>query len=193
LSRGDIEFPADGLGEGDLRLRLLRQDDLPRVIEACQDPEIPRWTKVPSPYGEQEANAWYSVQAQARATATGLHLVIVDMADRRLLGSIGLVQIDWEDRLGSIGYWIAADARRRGVATRAVKVLAVWALEELRLGRVEIRARPENVASRRVAERAGFTREGLLRSHTVIKGQRTSIVMFSLLPEDLQAGASLKT
>jgi RimJ/RimL family protein N-acetyltransferase len=77
------------------------------------------------------------------------------------------------------------EARGRGVATRALVLVARWALGEKRLGRFQLRADVENVASQRVAEKAGFVREGVLRSSLEHKGERRDVIMYSLVPEDL--------
>jgi RimJ/RimL family protein N-acetyltransferase len=185
LSTGPIEFPAGGLTDGKVRLRLMTEADLPAVVAACRDPEIPRWTRVPDSYGNSDAREWFEMQQQRRDAGTELHLVVADARGDGLLGSVGLVAIDWKDRRGSIGYWVAPEARRRGVAKRAVRLLAAWAFDELGLGRVEIKSHPDNAGSHGVAERAGFSREGVLRSHALIKGRRRDMVVFSLLPEDI--------
>jgi RimJ/RimL family protein N-acetyltransferase len=84
---------------------------------------------------------------------------------------------------GHIGYWVAEPARGRGVCTRALRLLATWALESLELQRVELITDPENAASQRVAEKVGFLREGVLRAHLRHPdGRRRDSVMFSLLP-----------
>ncbi len=105
----------------------------------------------------------------------------------RFLGAIGFRLP--APAVGEVGYWLAAPARGRGVATRAVRLLCAWAFEELSLARIQLHTLPGNVASERLAERAGFTREGLLRSFAEMKGRRVDINMFSLLPGELE-GAS---
>jgi [ribosomal protein S5]-alanine N-acetyltransferase len=185
LSRRQIEFPIEGLSDGEIALRPMSEADVDELVTACRDPEIPRWTQVPDDYRESDAREWLETAGRRRQDGAELHLVIVDARDGRLLGSIGFGGIDWEDRRGSIGYWVAAHARRRGVATRAVRLLATWGFDELGFGRVEIKTEPGNAASQSVAQSAGFTREGLLRSHALIKGRRRDMVVFSLLPGDL--------
>jgi RimJ/RimL family protein N-acetyltransferase len=87
---------------------------------------------------------------------------------------------------GHVGYWLAAGARGRGLTSAALQALSRWAFEELGLGRVELVTDPDNIASQRVAEKAGFTREGVLRSILVNRdGSRRDGVMFSLLPDEL--------
>jgi RimJ/RimL family protein N-acetyltransferase len=110
--------------------------------------------------------------------------VNVDARGGDLLGAIGM-GVDRASKIGHIGYWVAAPARRRGVASSALRLLARSALEE-GFGRLELITDPDNVASQGVATRAGFTREGVLRSHTLHRdGSRRDSVMFSLLPGEL--------
>jgi RimJ/RimL family protein N-acetyltransferase len=72
------------------------------------------------------------------------------------------MELDREPGYGEIGYWVVADARGRGVATRAVRLLADWARDELRLTHIDVLPHKDNVASRRVAEKAGFVDTGEL-------------------------------
>ena len=76
-----------------------------------------------------------------------------------------------------VGYWLVPAARGRGVATRAVRLLARWAFDSLGVVRLELTCGPDNVASQRVAERCGFTREGLMRAHLPFKGGRRDTVL----------------
>jgi RimJ/RimL family protein N-acetyltransferase len=181
-----IEFPVEGLSDGVVRLRLMAEADLPAIIAASQDPEIPRWTRVPEPYGESEARSWFEQEAEQRARGEQLGLLMVDPGNGRLLGSIGIVRIEQQEGRCELGYWTARDSRGRGLATRAVRLLSGWALENLSVDRIEIHAEPENAASRRVAERAGFSFEGVLRSYLVNKGLRRDAASYSLLRGELR-------
>ncbi len=165
-------------------LRPFREDDIAAVTVACQDPEIPRWTVVPTPYTEQHAREWIAGQAAELAEGAAAPFAVTDRTTGDLLGSAGLVGIDWEQDVGEVGYWVAAHARRLGVATRAVRLVSRWAFDALGIERMELMTDPANVASQGVAERAGYTREGLLRAYRVYRGARADLVMFSLLPGD---------
>jgi RimJ/RimL family protein N-acetyltransferase len=185
LSPPAIEFPVEGLSDGVVRLRPIADADLPGIVEAVQDPDIPRFTTVPEPYGEQEARLWQRTAAAGLRTGTDLALLIVDEADGALLGSVGLHNLDPESGRCSAGYWIAAPARGQGVARRALKLLCGFAFAELGVERVELWIEPVNAASLRVASAVGFHREGLLRSFMPVGGERRDMLMYSLLPEDL--------
>ena len=113
-----------------------------------------------------------------------LDFAIDDRATGALLGMCGL-HLREQPEVAEVGYWIAAPARRRGIATRAARLVSRWALATFPLLRLELMTHPDNLGSQRVAEGAGFTREGLLRSYATIGCGVSDVVMFSLLPEDL--------
>jgi RimJ/RimL family protein N-acetyltransferase len=154
-----VELPT--ISDGIVTLRPRRPEDADAIVAACQDPEIPRWTQVPSPYTRQHAVEWMAVSEKDPTMA---NLLAVD-ADDRLLGSFSVMEIDRARGYGEIGYWVAAEARRRGVATRAVVLLRDWAAAALGLSELEIMADPVNLGSRRVAERAGFAETGERRAN----------------------------
>lgn len=81
-----------------------------------------------------------------------------------------------------MGYWVAPWARRRGVATAALRLLSLWAIDHLQLQRLQLTVFPGNDASQGVAARVGYRREGVLRSYVEHKGRRRDLIMFSLLP-----------
>jgi RimJ/RimL family protein N-acetyltransferase len=184
VSDRPIEFPVEGLCDGVVRLRLMAEADLPAIVAACQDPQIPRWTRVPEPYAEADARSWFEQEATQRSRGQQLGLLIVDPDRDRLLGSVGIAHSDWTEGRCELGYWVAREARGRGVGTRAVRLLTSWIFEALAIDRVEICAEPENTGSRRVAERAGFTFEGVMRSYIVNKGTRRDMTMYSRLRSD---------
>jgi RimJ/RimL family protein N-acetyltransferase len=131
-------------------------------VRACQDPEIPRWTRLPNPYTVEDARRFLSVAATEAAAGAGLALVIVDRAGA-LLGAVGLTGLDRHPGTGEIGYWLAREARGRGAATRAVRLLCGWAARELATTAMELFTHPDNAPSAAVAERAGFTPTGEVR------------------------------
>ena len=172
------------LTDGVIVLRAPQDDDAEAVCAACQDPEILRWLPLlPQPYTIESAREFID-WARDRNEAGDRQLVIVDASGGELIGSIG-IGINARMKNGLIGYWVAAPARRRGVASRALRILAEWALGE-GLGRLELYTDPDNVGSQRVAEKVGFRREGVIRAHLEHRdGRRRDSIMFSLLPGEL--------
>ena len=157
-----MELPT--LRDGDLVLRPKRAEDADAVTAACQDPEIARWTFVPSPYSRADAVGFIASSAADAEAGRAVQLLAVNARSDALLGSFGLMELDREPGYGEIGYWVAAGARGRGVATRGTRLLAEWARRELGLTRIEILPHRENHPSRRVAEKAGFRDTGDLRA-----------------------------
>jgi RimJ/RimL family protein N-acetyltransferase len=166
------------LRDGPLTLRPWREEDVPAIHAACQDPEILRWLPaIPRPYTLAHARAYV-------AGGDGPYTFAIEDGGR-VVGSIAL-RVDEANAIGNLGYWCAPGARGQGVVTRALRRLCRYGFEELGLGRLELVADPDNAASQRVAEKAGFRREGVLRSHLLHPdGRRRDSVMFSLLPGEL--------
>jgi len=96
-----------------------------------------------------------------------------------LFGGIGL-RSEGDGRV-EVGYWVRREERGRKVASRALRLISAWALDGLGVARVQLHADVENVPSQRVAENAGFTREGVLRSWLEHRGERRDHVLYSLL------------
>jgi RimJ/RimL family protein N-acetyltransferase len=180
-----IPLPDPPLSDGEILLRPWKRADAAALTAACRDPEIPRWTVVPRDYTERHARDFIDATAADLASGRELALAVVRHEDGSLLGAVGIASFDWVDLKAEIGYWVAAEARRGGVASRATRLAAEWALTRLGLERLELLAHPENEASQLVAERAGFTREGTLRRYRRRHGVREDLVMFSLLADEL--------
>jgi RimJ/RimL family protein N-acetyltransferase len=174
------------VSDGEVRVRPRTEADIPAIVDACRDPEIARWTRVPENYTEADARSWYDEASRDQADGTGLALLVVDAGDDRLLGSIGLHEPHYEERRCEIGYWLARKARGRGYMARAVRLFCAWIFDSLAMDRVTIISQPGNRASQRVAENAGFTHEGTLRSYVVHKGERMDMESYSLLRGELR-------
>jgi RimJ/RimL family protein N-acetyltransferase len=168
------------LHDGDITLRPWTLDDVPAIVAACNDAEIQKWIPViPRPYTAEDARAF--IQGEVPGIGTQQFAIV---QDGRVVGSIGMGVNN--SHTGHIGYWCAREARGRGVTTRALRLLCKHGLEDLRLERLELITDPDNLASRRVAEKVGFKCEGVLRSHLLHPdGRRRDSVMFSLLPGEL--------
>jgi RimJ/RimL family protein N-acetyltransferase len=194
----ELPFPEPPLSDGVVLLRRWRGDDMAFVVAACQDPEVARFSPaIASPYSERDAIEWFASQEPERLSGRGIDLAICDVAagavlgvdgtGGAVLGAVGLSAVSWSRRSATIGYWLAREARGHGSTSRAVRLLASWAFSSLGLERIELTTDPDNVASQRVAERCGFTREGRLRSHMVIlhSGERRDSLVYGLLPGEL--------
>jgi ribosomal-protein-alanine N-acetyltransferase len=185
-----IEFPVDGLADDAVRVRLIADSDLDAIATACRDTEIARYTTVPSPYERHHAREWQQRSSAGMAAGTDIGAVVVDAHTDELLGSVGLHAIDPATGRCAGGYWVAAEARRRGVASRGMRLLCEYAARELGVARIELWIEPDNLPSQRVAEAVGFKREGLMRSFMPIQGRRRDMLMYALLADDLRRPTS---
>lgn len=186
VGREPIAFPIGGIDDGVVRLRLHADADLETVAAASQDPDVLRWTRVPEGNTAAALREW--IGEWRSGGEEELHLAIVGAEDDRFLGAAGIVRLDRDERRCEVGYWLAADARGRGAATRAVRLLSGWIFESLPVDRIGIAAERGNRASCTVAERSGFRFEGVLRSWLVIKGIPRDTAMYSLLRGELPQG-----
>jgi RimJ/RimL family protein N-acetyltransferase len=84
----------------------------------------------------------------------------------------------------NVGYWLLSEHRGSGYATRAVVLASRWAFRSLDIRRLQLFCEVDNASSQRVAERAGYRREGTLRSYFQIEDERTDALVYSLLPSD---------
>ncbi|MFG1887452.1 GNAT family N-acetyltransferase [Micromonospora sp. NPDC049051] len=168
----------------ELRLRPMDERDLAAVVDTCRDPETIRWTTVPDPYERSDAESYVTYTRGTWASGTSACYVVAD-ADDRYLGSIDLRLSPADPLLADVGFMTAPYARGRGVMPAALTTLSTWGFTTLGLARIEWKANVGNTASRRVAEKAGFTVEGTLRAGLSHRGRRVDAWLGALLPGDL--------
>jgi RimJ/RimL family protein N-acetyltransferase len=184
----DVAPAEPPLSDGTVTLRPWRKDDAVELVAALDgDEEIARWLdSIPQPYTAADAKAWLAQAAQAWSEDAGYPFAVVDAATGRLLGGMGLRWNDRVNQVGEVGYWTRADVRGQGVTTRALRLVSDWALGVAGCERLALRADTENIPSQRVAERAGFVREGVERSarFSPRQGRRVDFVVYSRLPTD---------
>jgi RimJ/RimL family protein N-acetyltransferase len=159
----------------------------PEHLEALEpmleDADVRRHTFVPDPPQPGFARRWLAGYEQGRRDGTRDGFAIVD-AEGTLLGLALAPRIEAEARTVELGYLVAPEARGRGVATEALRLLTDWAFRELAAERIELRISAGNRASQRVAERCGYVREGVLRSTYFKNGIREDTEIWSRLPSD---------
>ena len=181
-------FPSLTVATPRLLVRALVVDDEKPVTEIFADKLVRRWL----PVAEDDETAfdgyeWCTELAvERRDSGAGDHYGVVRREDERLVGCLWTKNTDWLARSTEIAYAVAADARGYGVAPEAVDVLALALLLEHRFQRIELRVAPGNVASRRVAEKAGFTYEGLLRNAGSLASGRVDLESWSFVPSDMR-------
>ncbi|MEU6819013.1 GNAT family N-acetyltransferase [Streptomyces atriruber] len=152
-----IEPLARPLADGVVAVRTRRVSDLPAIEAASRDPETLRWLD-DTPMDAADRGTSLSRVEEAWRTGRAAPLVVADATTDEPVGIINLQFRD--DAVATVAYSVFPAHRGRGIAPRAVRLLAGWALGELGLTRLLLEAAEENTASVRVAEKCGFERIG---------------------------------
>jgi RimJ/RimL family protein N-acetyltransferase len=172
------------LSDGVIRLAKLSDEHLSGLASLLDDPDVLANTRVPEPVPNGFAHQWLQAYKDGEADGTRDGFAIEDAETGEFLGIAGLVAIEREANQAEIGYIVSPQARGRGIATRALRLVTDYALGEVGLARVQLLINSDNTPSLRVAERSGYAREGVLRSFYVKPGRRDDMVVYSRLPAD---------
>ena len=173
--------PPDSITDGVVALRELREDDRAVVLSTMGDAVVARWLNMPAAPSDRDFDSLLRVARDGRASGDRVDYAVTEAGVDLSLGAV-IVSRRHRDNY-EVAYLAGAEGRGRGLMTRAVRLLCDWLLEE-GIGRIELRTHPENLASQRLAERAGFTREGLERKSIWLHDQRQDAIVWSLLPGD---------
>ena len=180
--------PDPPLADGVVALRPWEETDIPTLVRLCNgDEALVRWLRFPDPYTEADARTYLERGARGwSGEAAETPFAVIDAASGDVVGACGVVWVEPAHGVAEVGYWTARDARGRGIAARAVRLVARWVLGDVGYERLQLRADTRNGASIRVAQKAGFTEEGVLRSaRESHAGRRVDDAMFSVLRSEL--------
>src|SRR4051812_26637272 len=172
---------AAGLSDGVVTIRHLDPADAPAYVKAfADDPTLAKMI------GSETDPTVAEVERQAREVPHGqvTALTIADAGTSEFLGGIGLYRINERHRRGEVGFWLTPQARGRGVASRAVRLITTWAFDSLGFERVELTTTPDNAATRALAIKLGFKEEGTMRSRNLERGRRVDVMMFAVLKDE---------
>jgi RimJ/RimL family protein N-acetyltransferase len=174
-----LPWPADDPRHAGVILRRFCDADTGTAVELSRDAYVPTIGTLPAHASHHEALAWVERQRQRHSEGTGFSFAIADAATRHCVGQIGLWTHELSKGRAQAGYGVIPRERGRRIAARALLALLdfAWTIPELH--RVELYIEPWNTASIRSAERAGFQREGLLRSHQEIAGVRRDMLLYA--------------
>jgi ribosomal-protein-alanine N-acetyltransferase len=176
-----VSFTAPALLADDgVTLRPLRPDDAPAFAAAfVDDPELGSLVG----FEEDPDEAWFreSFDGQERA---GFELAVTAGGSDALLGIVIVHHVEVDHGRAEIGFWLAREARGTGLGRRAVTMVVDWLFEHPWVRRLELTTTPANAGALALAERLGFTREGMLRQRVVERGQPVDIVWFGLLRDE---------
>lgn len=164
---------------GGVVLRAFKAGDTAMARELSTDPYVPMIGTLPANASGQQALEWVQRQLQRLPEGTGFSFAIAESATDVALGGAGLWCQELSAGRATAGYAVVPSARGRGVATDALIALTSFGWTIAELHRIELYIEEWNIASVRTAERAGFQREGLLRSHQEIGGRRRDMLIYA--------------
>lgn len=170
-----------------VHLRPWEQGDAHMLFDAVREStaSVGRWMDWCRPdYRYEEAVQWIQRCTSGWQRAEAFEFVVLDHA-AECVGAAGVNQLNRDHNLANLGYWIRESRQRAGLAVEVVTLLAVFAFRDLRLARVEIVVAADNRPSRRVAEKAGATPEGLARNRLPLHGVPVTAAVHSLVPGDV--------
>jgi ribosomal-protein-serine acetyltransferase len=170
----------------DVSIRPFRMEDADELFEAVRESigELSPWMPwCHSDYSISDARDWIGKKIAAFESRDEFHFAIVD-GGGHLAGVCGLNGISRENRVANLGYWVRSSKSRRGIATRAARLLADWAFQNSGLHRLEILVAIRNLPSLRVAAKAGAVWEGVLRARLQNRGVSHDAVLFSIVHPD---------
>ena len=175
------------LTDGLVILRQFQMSDSPIIFEAVLTSlnDLKPWMSwAHDGYSEEENRKWLESQPKGWEEGTEYNFAITDAHDGSFIGGSGLTHINPAYRLANLGYWVRSDRRGHGFAGRVARLVARFGFEQLHLIRAEIVMAAGNIASQKVAEKAGARREGILRNRMVVREMIYDAVMYSLIPQD---------
>jgi RimJ/RimL family protein N-acetyltransferase len=176
------------LTDGVITLRQYRVSDIDSVYRAVRESisELSVWMPWCHPdYSIEETKTWIESQPDKWEKGEEYNFAISYGTGGLYLGGCGLRVIDQDARISNLGYWIRTSQTNKGIATAATLLLAQFAFNELGLNRIELAIAVDNQASLRVADKAGATKEGILKNRLTKNGTPCDAVMFSLVRQDL--------
>ena len=169
-------------------LRPFVAEDAPHLYEAARESMDPlcEWMTWCRPeYSLEDSERFIVEAAEDWAKGERYSFAIMDASDGTFLGSAGINHLNRTHGFANLGYWVRNSKTRRGIATTATIQIARFALGQLGLNRMELLIPADNLASQRVAQKAGAKFEGLLRNRLVLRAKSHDAVLYSLLLKDL--------
>jgi RimJ/RimL family protein N-acetyltransferase len=175
------------LSDGVVTLRKYHTDDVPLLLASVQEEQVARFADVrwahdtPAELTDRIERVWPEAASEGRL----INYAITDARSGELLGHFVVFGVDQRTGMCEVGFWLRGEARGHGAAGRAVDLTCRWAFDKLGIERVQASTDVENVATQRTLEKAGFQREGIMRSRRPTSdGKRADYLLYSRLKSD---------
>lgn len=167
-----------------LILRKLSLKDADDFVKNRKSKEIFKWTltKAPFPYKKEDARSF--IRGAQKRWREGIGYSFAIEYKGEVVGSIGLIILDKQNKQGKIGYWLGKSYWGKGIMTEALELVIHYAFDKLKLHRINAQCFEENVGSLKVLQKAGFKKEGVRREASYRYGKWQNIVLFGLTAND---------
>ena len=116
----------------------------------------------------------------------GIEFAFVIVENDKVIGRIGVYEINGPNKIGEIGYWLAENEQGKGIVTKSCKALIDFCFSYLQLNRIEIKCGSRNFKSKKIPEKLNFSREGVIRDGELLHGQFIDLNLYSLLKSDVK-------
>ncbi|WP_159943526.1 MULTISPECIES: GNAT family N-acetyltransferase [unclassified Nocardiopsis] len=179
MTHPPLAWPSTAPTFGEVRLRAFTDRDVDMLTDLSTDPYVPRIGTLPGDADGDQARAYITRQHDRFRTGTGYSFCVADRHTDEAVGVVGLHLAAVAAGRAGAGYGVAPRSRGRGLAGQALTALTrfAWSLPEV--DRIELHIEPWNLGSVRTAEAAGYEREGLLRGHRDIGGDRVDVLLYA--------------
>ena len=178
------------LSYGLITLRPLAEKDIPDIYNSCQDPVIPKFTRVPFDYTMAHAEFFVrekTPKSLIEKTELAFAIDYGNGDDKKFAGVISFHSMDLPDLVAELGYWINADSRGKNIGTTAARMLTNFGFESMGFERIEALVDVENVASKKLLASAGYSLEGVLRRKSRrYDGSQIDMVLYSVIRDEWQ-------
>jgi ribosomal-protein-serine acetyltransferase len=182
------------LTDESILLRAYCEADAEHLYTAVREsiPEVSRWLPwCHDNYSIEESRQFIASRQLASQGDEWYSFAVFEKSTGTFVGGVGLNFINRVHQFANLGYWVRTSVTGRGFATRATRLAARFGFAQLGFRRIEIVAAVNNVASQRVAEKAGAIREGVARKRLLIHGESHDAVLYSLVPADFGSPTGL--
>jgi RimJ/RimL family protein N-acetyltransferase len=188
--KGDA-FPEVEMITERLLLRAYTEDDIEDHAAMFDHDLVRLWSNAPQPYTLEHSKIWCTRTAnEMRTFGEGITWAVTDRITGRLLGCTGFHRTNWRDRVTDVSATGAPWAVGHGYAKEACRAICRWALVDQQFNRLQITAALGNHPPQRVAAACGFVKEGVLRNAGSSKFGQVDMVIYSLVPSDVEASES---
>ncbi|HLJ04416.1 MAG TPA: GNAT family N-acetyltransferase [Solirubrobacteraceae bacterium] len=183
-----LPFLSEPLDGGDVRVRDAAERDIPEVLIAFEDdPAMHLRLGHPRPPSGAQLGRLAETEATDRAAGSRATLTILEADSDLCLGQVAVHDLDWDHARATLSPWVAPQARGRGLAAGAVRLIGGWLLGRCGLVRVQVLCEADNQAMLRAGARAGLQHEGVLMAYRRLGSRRVDVAVLSLIAADLKA------